>query len=98
MLLCAFEIIDGNQWTTGVFDRVEFRGGVDTPLVAEIFDYKTNRPHSSETPAAFAERMRKTYSRQMAAYKRALCSLTGLAPEMVRTTLLLSSTLDRVSV
>ena len=86
----AFEILTDGQWTSGQFDRVVFTGTGEGRR-AVIYDYKTNAIRPSETAAAFAERMIAAYAGQMAAYRRALSVLTGLAPDRIRSFLLLTA-------
>ena len=82
----AYELLVDGTWESGVIDRVVFAADGAT-----IYDFKTNRPKRDETPAAFAERLRTTYAGQLAAYRRAVAALTGLAPERIQTKLLLSA-------
>ena len=81
-----YELYSGGTWETGRFDRVVFSGGRAT-----IYDFKTNAPEDGETREAFERRLRETYAPQMAAYRRALCALVGLAPSSVDTVLLSSA-------
>ena len=93
----AFETMDGDEWTTGAFDRVVFRKAADGSVSAEIFDFKTNRMRSGETAAGFERRMVRTYSGQMEAYRRALARLVpDLRESSVGTTLLLTATRSAV--
>jgi len=87
----SFEIVSGGKWTSGQFDRVVFTGeGEDRK--AAIFDFKTNRKRRDESDADFAERMREAYAGQMAAYREAVRSLTGIPPANITSTLLLVET------
>jgi ATP-dependent exoDNAse (exonuclease V) beta subunit len=57
-----------------------------------IYDFKTNALRSGESIEAFEQRMSRTYSPQMSAYRVALATLTGLPPKRIRSVLLLEST------
>lgn len=78
-------------WETGQFDRVVFTGEGDE-REAVIYDFKTNALRSGESTEAFEQRMSRTYSPQMSAYRAALATLTGLPPKRIRSVLLLEST------
>lgn len=82
----AYELLVDGTWESGVIDRVVFAADGAT-----IYDFKTNRPKRDETPETFAARLRTTYAGQLAAYRRAVAALTGLAPERIQTKLLLSA-------
>jgi ATP-dependent exoDNAse (exonuclease V) beta subunit len=92
-----YELFAGGRWESGQFDRVVFTGRGESRR-AVIYDFKTNAVRAGENDAAFAARMRETYGRQMASYRRALSLLTGIAPESIETRLLLESTGKSVSV
>ena len=79
------------EWETGQFDRVVFTGEGDE-REAVIYDFKTNALRSGESIEAFEQRMSRTYSPQMSAYRAALGSLTGLSANRIRSVLLLQST------
>lgn len=91
----SYEIYrEGNgkgEWETGQFDRVVFTGEGDE-REAVIYDFKTNALKSGESTEAFEQRMSRTYSPQMSAYRAALATLTGLSPKRIRSVLLLEST------
>lgn len=78
-------------WETGQFDRVVFTGEGDE-REAVIYDFKTNALKSGESTEVFEQRMSRTYSPQMSAYRAALATLTGLPPKRIRSVLLLEST------
>ena len=80
-----------DEWETGQFDRVVFTGeGEEREAV--IYDFKTNALRSGESIEAFEQRMIRTYSPQMSAYRAALATLTGLSANRIRSVLLLQST------
>lgn len=79
------------EWETGQFDRVVFTGEGDE-REAVIYDFKTNALRSGESTEAFEQRMSRTYSPQMNAYRAALGTLTGLQSSRIRSVLLLQST------
>lgn len=79
------------EWETGQFDRVVFTGEGDE-REAVIYDFKTNALRSGESTEAFEQRMIRTYSSQMNAYRVALGTLTGLQSSRIRSVLLLQST------
>jgi len=85
-----FEAIIGEQWVTGVFDRVIVeRAESGEPLCAEVYDFKTD-----EDSAGAAER----HAPQLGLYRAAVAQLTGLAENNVRSFLVLTKTQDRVEV
>jgi len=86
----SYELLIGNCWETGQFDRVVFTGGRDERS-ATIYDFKTNAREPGESDAAFAERMRLLYAPQMDAYRHALNRLTRIRTDRIRTELLLVS-------
>jgi ATP-dependent exoDNAse (exonuclease V) beta subunit len=92
----GYEFYDDGRWETGQFDRVVFTGSGNARK-AVIYDFKTNALRSGESEADFVERMKVTYSGQMDLYRRALSRLTGIAPENMRTVLLLDAVLRSVS-
>ena len=86
-----YELCRDGVWESGQFDRVVFVGA-GTARSATIYDFKTNAHEAGESEAAFGERMRALYTSQMTAYRRALCSLTGIPEERIATVLLLTAT------
>ncbi len=86
-----YELLTGNVWQSGQFDRVVFteRGG---ERHAAIYDFKTNKMRCGETADGFAARMREKYAGQMAQYRAALSALTGIPPARIALTLLLEAT------
>lgn len=93
----AFELIEGDEWISGTFDRVVFFGA-QSDRSAEIFDFKSNRRRSDETEQAFAQRLRATYAAQMANYRRALSRLSGIGESAIRCSLLLTDTRQAVTI
>jgi ATP-dependent helicase/nuclease subunit A len=93
----SFELIDGDQWISGTFDRVVFMEEQGERR-AEIFDFKSNRRRSDEPEDAFSQRMRDTHAAQMANYRRALARLSGLPEHSIGCTLLLTATRQAVPV
>ena len=86
----SYERFDGEHWETGQFDRVVFAGAGESRS-AVIYDFKTNAQRKGESDDEFAARMREYYSPQMARYREALASVTGLPPARIRSVLLLVS-------
>jgi ATP-dependent exoDNAse (exonuclease V) beta subunit len=93
----AYEIFTGGRWESGQFDRVVFTLK-DGRRSAVIYDFKTNALRGGESADDFAGRMRRRYAGQMSAYRQALSALTGMAPEDIRTVLLLECTKTALSV
>ena len=79
-------------WVSGQFDRVVFAGSGGSRR-AVIYDFKTNARRRGETEEAFHARLESAYAGQMEAYRRALSSLVGLAPERIDTRLLAAADL-----
>ncbi len=71
----SFDLLDDNQWVSGVFDRVHVRWEGGKAMEAHIYDYKTNR----STPEAIA----KEYEGQMEQYRKATSKLLGIDIEKV---------------
>jgi ATP-dependent exoDNAse (exonuclease V) beta subunit len=70
-------------------DRVVLARRGEALLCAEIVDFKTDRLGVADGAAAAAlDELVERYRPQMQAYRRALCALTGLAPERVACRLL----------
>ncbi len=91
----SFEILWNNEWISGTFDRVVFRGGGDGRRV-ELYDYKSNRLRAGETAEDFESRMKETYSGQMETYRQALHRLSGVPLARISAALLLTATRARV--
>jgi len=86
-----FELIVGDDWISGTFDRVVFHDG-PAGRSADIYDFKTNRRRSNESEAAFALRLRDTYEGQMDGYRRALARLADMPERSIRCILLATAT------
>jgi len=85
-----FEAVIGDQWVTGVFDRVIVDCAENgEPLRAEVYDFKTD-----EDTAGAAQR----HAPQLALYRAAAAQLTGLPEEKVRSFLVLTKTQELVEV
>ena len=82
-----FVVPDGDALLAGAMDRVVLARRGSSPLCAEIVDFKTDRLGGASSAAALDELV-EHYRPQMQAYRRALCALTGLAPETVACRLL----------
>ena len=93
----SYELLVGNTWETGQFDRVVFRGEGENRK-ADIYDFKTNHRGDDESVEAFEHRMAQTYESQMAAYRSAISRLCGIKPEHISSTLLLTATGTAVKV
>ncbi len=76
----AFELVDGSDWISGVFDRVVVRRNPAGQAVhAVVMDFKSNRIESeSDMPAAAA-----LYDHQLRLYRRALSRILRLADDDV---------------
>jgi len=84
------EAVIGEQWITGVFDRVIVDCAESgEPLRAEVYDFKTD-----DDTAGAAER----HAPQLALYRAAVAQLTGLPTENVRCFLVLTKTQELVEV
>ena len=93
----GYELLVGGEWQSGQLDRVVFRGE-GAERFATIYDFKTNEMRRGETDCDFAARMREAYAGQMSDYRAAVSRLAGIAPERVRTVLLLIANGAAVSV
>jgi len=71
----AFDLMDGDQWISGIFDRVHIRRENGKAVEAHIYDYKTNR----STPEAIAEE----YEGQMEQYRQSAAKLLGISVDKV---------------
>ena len=92
-----YELLLGNAWETGQFDRVVFSGSGDTRR-AVIYDFKTNVKREGESTEAFESRLRETYEGQMATYVASLAKLTGIPQSRIEAKLLASATMSVVPV
>lgn len=88
----SFELLIGGEWYSGIFDRVAFstENGMKS---AVVYDYKTNAMRRDETQEEYESRMVDEYRDQMATYKTALSSITGIPKERIATKLLLTQTM-----
>lgn len=93
----SYELVDGNRWETGQFDRVVFTGTGGSRR-ATIYDFKTNAKTDGESDEDFASRMVGLHAPQMAAYRWALSRLTGIPIDRIETQLLLEDTGQAVRV
>jgi ATP-dependent helicase/nuclease subunit A len=80
-----FEILLGDEWLSGTFDRVVVERGVaGEPVAATILDFKTDRVEGDEgIEAALAK-----YRPQLETYREVLRRMAGLPAEAVRCRLL----------
>lgn len=83
----SFELVLDNKWISGQFDRVVFfdKDGVKS---AVIYDYKTNARGEDESIDEFKARLAETYASQMAKYRDAVHSLTGIPKDNIARILL----------
>lgn len=93
----SYEMLLGNVWETGQFDRVVFSGSGDTRR-AVIYDFKTNVKREGESRVAFENRLRETYEGQMARYGASLAKLTGIPQSRIEAKLLASATMSVIPV
>lgn len=93
----SYELLLGNVWETGQFDRVVFSGSGDTRR-AVIYDFKTNVKREGESEETFENRLRKTYEGQMATYVASLAKLTGIPQDRIEAKLLASATMSVIPV
>ena len=93
----SYEMLLGNAWETGQFDRVVFSGSGDTRR-AVIYDFKTNVKREGESKEAFENRLRETYEGQMARYGASLAKLTGIPQSRIEAKLLASATMSVIPV
>jgi ATP-dependent helicase/nuclease subunit A len=77
-----FEWIKGDQWISGIFDRVHiWADGSGQPTRAVIFDFKSNRD-------THPEHLRASYERQLHLYREALADLLALPLSHIRAALI----------
>ncbi len=93
----SYELLLGNAWETGQFDRVVFSGSGDARR-AVIYDFKTNAKREGESEKAFENRLRETYEGQMATYVASLAKLTGIPQSRIEAKLLASATMSVIPV
>lgn len=84
-----FEILLGNEWLSGTFDRV-----VIEPHQATIIDFKTDKV---TTPEAFAERV-DGYRPQLLTYREVIHRMTGLPLSAIRCRLIFTHRCEVVEV
>lgn len=93
----SYELVIDGAWESGQFDRVVFtREGDETSAI--VYDFKTNAKGKSETIADFESRMRRDYTPQLSAYRRAITALTGIPSDRIKTILLCTSTRTSIEV
>ena len=84
-----FEVVLGNQWVSGVFDRVVIeRDSTGRPVRATVLDYKSHALTGEEDLTPLVAH----YRPQMALYGRALSGMTGLPSEAIKLSLLFTHT------
>jgi ATP-dependent helicase/nuclease subunit A len=75
-----FEVVAGNRWVSGAFDRVVVsRDDGGKPLRATIIDFKSDEVSDDASLAELA----RQYRPQMEAYRGALSRMLGLAQAKV---------------
>lgn len=80
-----FDIVMGDRWVTGAFDRVTItRAGDGKPVKATILDYKSD----GVAPGADLSDIAERYRPQLELYRSALSSLLNLSTESIETRLL----------
>ena len=91
----AFELLVGDAWISGVFDRVVVeRGADDRAQRATVFDFKTDAiAGEADADAAVAR-----HAAQVNLYRRAVARLTGLAESAVAAELVFTRLRRRVPV
>ncbi len=76
----SFELVDGDAWISGAFDRVMvFRDACGKAVRAIVMDFKSNRIQSEADMPAAAE----LYRHQLTLYRRALKKILNLTEEAV---------------
>lgn len=81
----AFTYVVGDQYVSGVFDRVTLRKAESGAfLSAEILDFKTDRIHPNNSIKAATEKHRT----QLESYRKALATITGLPASAIKLKLL----------
>jgi len=90
----SFEVIDGHEWLTGTFDRVELFGPAGNWTAARILDFKTDRVTASEGASILAER----YAPQLRLYQRALHHLTHIPEKHIACGILVTNTHEYVAI
>jgi ATP-dependent exoDNAse (exonuclease V) beta subunit len=81
----AFTYVTGDQYISGVFDRVTLqRSDAGAFMSAEIIDFKTDRIHENNSIETATEKHRP----QLKSYQQALATITGLNPSAISLKLL----------
>jgi ATP-dependent exoDNAse (exonuclease V) beta subunit len=92
----AFEVVLGEEWVTGVFDRVVLDRATDGRVVAAtVFDFKTDAV--SATPEAIRAGAAR-HRAQLALYREVLARLTGLPVASVRAEVVFTAVCARADV
>lgn len=83
----SFEILLGDEWLSGTFDRVVIeRDATGRPVAAGILDFKTDRAQTEDEIAGIV----RQYRPQLETYREVLRRMTGLPAEAIRCQLLLT--------
>jgi len=83
-----FEVVIGNRWVSGVFDRVVLASSESgRPKQAWVYDFKTDGVKNREE----AEVIAKQYDEQVTLYRQVVGKLTGLTLENVRAELVFTA-------
>jgi ATP-dependent helicase/nuclease subunit A len=76
-----FDVVVGDRWLTGSFDRVAVeRDSTGQPVRATIYDFKTDAVESRDALQALV----RPYSRQLLLYRDALSAILRLPPSSIR--------------
>lgn len=90
----AFEIVLGNRWVSGVFDRVVvIKDDHERPKEAWVYDFKT-RPVLSQKEAEVAARQ---YNKQLDLYRSVVAKLTGLGADKVHAEVIFTAIGERIA-
>ena len=90
----SFSLVEGNQFITGVFDRVHLHlDAAGTLTHADIIDFKTDRIRERQTLDEAAAKHRP----QLDAYAAALSQITGLERSKIKLTLIFTDLPDSYS-
>ena len=76
-----FDVVVGEHWLTGSFDRVAVKRDTEgQPVRATVYDFKTDAVESPDT----LQTLVRSYSRQLLLYRAALSAILRLSPSRIR--------------
>ena len=78
-MIWKFDMVDGDAWVTGTFDRVVIRQQDGVPCGATIIDFKSNEVPDDDAITHLTQH----YRPQLELYRKVLAKLCGLEERQI---------------